>query len=83
MAFSVSSTAKKGPSAASGPARSRDDDRRGGAGVEGASDEVVAVVSVALDGEEEIAGLKRPAVDRDAADGRAQRRARRGAERAP
>ena len=41
---------------------------------------IVAVVSGALDGDEEIAGLKRPAVDRNAADGRAQRRGRRGAE---
>src|SRR5208282_495605 len=55
--------------------------RGGGAGIEGASDVIMAVVRVALDGEEKIAGLKRAAVDRNAADGLAQRRARRGAER--
>ena len=61
--------------------RARATRRRRGAGFEGARDMVVAVVRIALDGEEEIAGLKRAGVDRDAADGRAQRRARGGAER--
>ena len=55
-------------------------DGRGSPGIEGASDVIMAVVRVALDGEEKIAGLKRATVDRDAADNLAQRRARRGAE---
>ena len=42
---------------------------------------IVPVLGVALDGDEEIAGLKRPAVDRDAFDRCAQPHGRRGAER--
>ena len=56
-------------------------DSRRRARFEGARDMVVAVMRVAPDGDEEVARLKRPAVDRDAAHSSAQRRARGRAKR--
>ena len=61
-----------------GRALARHDGRRG-AGFKGASDMIVSVMRIAPDGEEQVAILKRPAVDRDARDTRA--RAARSAKR--
>ncbi len=58
------------------PARIGDHGGRG-ARLEGARDMVMAVVDLALDGEKQVAGLKRSRVDRNAVDARAHRRARR------
>src|SRR5579871_1064531 len=55
-------------------------DRGDGARLEGAREMVVAIVGVALDGDEEVARFKRPAVDRHAANDGAQRRAWSGAD---
>src|SRR5271168_4147165 len=53
-------------------------DGRRGAGFESASDMIVTVMSVAANGEEKVAWFEGPAVNRDARDTRAERRARRG-----
>jgi len=59
------------------PGAARPGDRRGRrARLEGARDVVVAVARLAPDGEEEIAGLQRAGVDRNALDGDGERRAR-------
>jgi hypothetical protein len=59
----------------------RADQRSSGAGFEGAGDMVVAVMDLALDRNEEIAGLERARVDRHAADRPGESSARRDAER--
>ena len=57
-------------------ALARHDGRRS-AGFEGARDMIVAVMRIALDGDEQVAGLKRAGVDGDAARGTLKRGARR------
>ena len=65
------------------PAIGRETSAADGAGLEGARDVVVAVVRVALDGDEQVAGLERARVDRDAGRGPFERRGRRPRAPAP
>ena len=55
-------------------------DGRGGAPFERGLDVIVAVLRVALDGEEQVAGLKRARIDGDARDPHGQRSADPGIE---
>lgn len=74
--FSVSSTAKTGPNGAKSWRPRFADDGSRGARLESASNMVVAVVRLTLDGDEEIALRQGAAVDRDALDPTAERLAR-------